>query len=90
MNAAINMLHEFEKEKNWFQLIFSLVKVKKQTDIKRIFIKTKSGLALKLAEAELSSFQKPALQLPSSPGTLFLNNLANTASDICASDGCSS
>jgi hypothetical protein len=42
-------------------LIFSLAKVKKQTDIKRIFIKTKSGLALKFAEAELSSFQQLAL-----------------------------
>jgi hypothetical protein len=42
-------------------LIFSLVKVKKQTDIKRLFIKTKSGLALKFAEAELSSFQQLAL-----------------------------
>ena len=61
MKAARNMLHEIEKEKSWFLLIFSLVKVKKQTDIKRLFIKTKSGSALKFAKAELSSFQQPAL-----------------------------
>ena len=61
MKAARNMLHEIEKEKSWFLLIFSLVKVKKQTDIKRLFIKTKSGSALEFAKAELSSFQQPAL-----------------------------
>ena len=61
MKAARNMLHEIEKEKSLFLLIFSLVKVKKQTDIKRLLIKTKSGSALEFAKAELSSFQQPAL-----------------------------